>query len=159
MGLFFGLIGVVMVVTQGNILGRMTDRFGNLWVLRGAALGFSASLALSAVATHAWEMGALGLLVFSAATLCLPVMNTIASHLVAPVSRGQFFGVTASSAAFGRILGPLLAAALLAQGGYGLAWLGTSAIVLLVVMWSLIFGHGLTNQPIDSAADISRSAL
>ncbi|MBD92516.1 MAG: tetracycline resistance MFS efflux pump, partial [Halieaceae bacterium] len=31
-GLFFGLIGVVMVVTQGNILGWMTDRFGNLWV-------------------------------------------------------------------------------------------------------------------------------
>ena len=158
-GLFFGLIGVVMVVTQGNILGRMTDRFGNLWVLRGAALCFSASLALSAVATQAWAMGALGLLLFSAATLCLPVLNTIASHLVTPASRGQFFGVTASSAAFGRILGPLVAAALLAQGGYGLAWLGTSAVVLLVVMWSLVFGHGLTSQPTDAAPDLSRSAL
>ena len=158
-GLFFGLIGFVMVVTQGNILGRMTDRFGNLWVLRGAALCFSASLALSAVATQVWVMGALGLLLFSAATLCLPVLNTIASHLVTPASRGQFFGVTASSAAFGRILGPLVAAALLAQGGYGLAWLGTSALVLLVVMWSLVFGHGLTSQPTDTAPDQSRSAL
>jgi MFS family permease len=158
-GLFFGLIGVVMVVTQGNILGRMTDRFGNLWVLRGAALCFSASLALSAVATQAWTMGALGLLLFSAATLCLPVLNTIASHLVTPASRGQFFGVTASSAAFGRILGPLFAAALLAQGGYGLAWLGTSAVVLLVVMWSLLFGHGVTSQPTDAPPDLSRSAL
>ena len=148
-----------MVVTQGNILGRMTDRFGNLWVLRGAALFFSASLALSAVATQAWAMGALGMLLFSAATLCLPVLNTIASHLVAPASRGQLFGVTASSAAFGRILGPLVAAALLTQGGYGLAWLGTSTIVLLVVMWSLLFGHGLIRQPTDAAADLSRSAL
>ena len=156
-GLFFGLIGVVMVVTQGNILGRMTDRFGNLWVLRGAALCFSASLALSAVATQAWAMGALGLLLFSAATLCLPVLNTIASHLVTPASRGQFFGLTASSAAFGRILGPLVAAALLAQGGYGLAWLGTSAVVLLVVMWSLVFGHGLASQPTDAASDVSGS--
>ena len=158
-GLFFGLIGLVMVVTQGNILGRMTDRFGNLWVLRGAALCFSASLALSAAATHAWEMGALGLLVFSAATLCLPVLNTIASHLVAPASRGQFFGVTASSAAFGRILGPLVAAALLAQGGYEMAWLGTSAVVLLVVMWSLTFGTVLTVEPADTASDGSSSAL
>ena len=158
-GLFFGLIGVVMVVTQGNILGRMTDRFGNLWVLRGAALCFSASLALSAVATQAWAMGALGLLLFSAATLCLPVLNTIASYLVTPASRGQFFGVTASSAAFGRILGPLVAAALLAQGGYGLAWLGTSVVVLLVVMWSLVFGNALTTQPADAAPDLSRSAL
>ena len=158
-GLFFGLIGVVMVVTQGNILGRMTDRFGNLWVLRGAALCFSASLALSAVATQAWAMGALGLLLFSAATLCLPVLNTIASHLVTPASRGQFFGVTASSAAFGRILGPLVAAALLSQGGYGLAWLGMGAVVLLVVMWSLVFGHGLTSQPTVAASDLSSSAL
>ncbi len=158
-GLFFGLIGVVMVVTQGNILGWMTDRFGNLWVLRSAALCFSASLALSAVATQAWAMGALGLLSFSAATLCLPVLNTIASHLVTPASRGQFFGVTASSAAFGRILGPLVAAALLAQGGYELAWLGTSVFVLLVVMWSMVCGNGLISQPTDTAADLSRSAL
>jgi len=158
-GLFFGLIGVVMVVTQGNILGWMTDRFGNLWVLRSAALCFSASLALSAVATQAWAMGALGLLLFSAATLCLPVLNTIASHLVTPASRGQFFGVTASSAAFGRILGPLVAAALLAQGGYELAWLGTSAVVLLVVMWSMVLGNGLISQPTDTAPDLSRSAL
>ena len=158
-GLFFGLIGVVMVITQGNILGWMTDRFGNLWVLRSAALCFSASLALSAVATQAWAMGALGLLLFSAATLCLPVLNTIASHLVTPASRGQFFGVTASSAAFGRILGPLVAAALLTQGGYGLAWLGTSAVVLLVVMWSVVFGNGLISQPADATPDLSRGAL
>ena len=158
-GLFFGLIGVVMVVTQGNILGWMTDRFGNLWVLRSAGLCFSASLALSAIATQAWAMGALGLLLFSTATLCLPVLNTIASHLVTPASRGQFFGVTASSAAFGRILGPLVAAALLAQGGYGLAWLGTSAVVLLVVIWSVVFGNGLISQPTDAAPDLSRSAL
>ena len=87
------------------------------------------------------------------------MLNTIASHLVTPASRGQFFGVTASSAAFGRILGPLIAAALLAQGGYGLAWLGTSAVVLLVVIWSIVFGNGLIRQPTDAAPDLSRSAL
>jgi MFS family permease len=145
-GLFFGLIGIVMVLTQGNILGRMTDRFGNLWVLRGAALFFSGSLALSAIADGAWLMGLLGLTVFSAATLCLPVLNTIASHLVAAASRGQFFGITASAAAFGRILGPLVASALLAKGGFNLAWLGTSGVVMLVVAWSLTFGTRLVAQ-------------
>ncbi|MGA0433912.1 MAG: MFS transporter, partial [Luminiphilus sp.] len=35
-GLFFGLVGVVMIMTQGNFLGRMTDRFGTIWVLRAA---------------------------------------------------------------------------------------------------------------------------
>lgn len=145
-GLFFGLIGIVMVLTQGNILGLMTDRFGNLWVLRGAAICFSGSLALSAIVDGAWLMGLLGLTVFSAATLCLPVLNTIASHLVTATSRGQFFGITASAAACGRILGPLVASALLAKGGFDLAWLGTSAVVMFVVTWSLTFGARLVSQ-------------
>ncbi|GIR72387.1 MAG: hypothetical protein CM15mP74_36380 [Halieaceae bacterium] len=63
-GLFFGLVGIVMVLTQGNLLGRMTDRFGTLRVLRGAAMCFSLSLALSSVASGLWAMSALGLLAF-----------------------------------------------------------------------------------------------
>lgn len=142
-GLFFGLVGLVMVITQGNLLGRMTDRFGSLRVLRGAALCFSVSLALSSVASGEWFMGALGLMVFSAATLCLPILNTIASHLVGPAARGRFFGITASSAALGRIVGPLIAAMLLSQGGFSAAWMGTSAVVLMVVVWAFTLGRQL----------------
>lgn len=142
-GLFFGLVGLVMVMTQGNLLGRMTDRFGPLRVLRCAALCFSMSLALSSVASGEWFMGALGLMVFSAATLCLPILNTIASHLVGPASRGRFFGITASSAALGRIVGPLIAAMLLSQGGFSAAWMGTSAVVLMVVVWAFTLGRQL----------------
>ena len=142
-GLFFGLVGLVMVMTQGNLLGRMTDRFGSLRVLRGAALCFSVSLALSSVASGEWFMGALGLMVFSAATLCLPILNTIASHLVGPAARGRFFGITASSAALGRIVGPLIAAMLLSQGGFSAAWMGTSAVVLMVVVWAFTLGRQL----------------
>ena len=142
-GLFFGLVGLVMVMTQGNLLGCMTDRFGPLRVLRCAALCFSVSLALSSVASGEWFMGALGLMVFSAATLCLPILNTIASHLVGPAARGRFFGITASSAALGRIVGPLIAAMLLSHGGFSAAWMGTSAVVLMVVVWAFTLGRQL----------------
>ena len=157
-GLFFGLVGLVMVMTQGNLLGRMTDRFGPLRVLRGAALCFSVSLALSSVASGGWFMGALGLMVFSAATLCLPVLNTIASHLVDPTARGRFFGITASSAALGRIVGPLVAAMLLSQGGFSAAWLGTSTVVLMVVIWAFTLGRLLPttlSDGNDSAPGVS----
>ena len=150
-GLFFGLVGLVMVLTQGNLLGRMTDRFGPLRVLRGAALCFSLSLALSSTASGEWLMGALGLMVFSAATLCLPVLNTIASHMVGPAARGRFFGITASSAALGRIVGPLIAAVLLSEGGFATAWLGTSAVVLLVVLWAFTLGRRLS-APLSEAS-------
>lgn len=140
-GLFFGLVGFVMIVTQGSFLGRMTDRFGTIGVLRAAAISFSLCLLLSTVASGALAMGALGLLAFSAATLCLPVLNTIASHVVPASWRGQFFGVTASSSSFGRVGGPLIAATLLTHGDFGLAWFGTSTIVMLVVGWSILQGQ------------------
>jgi DHA1 family tetracycline resistance protein-like MFS transporter len=155
-GLFFGLVGVVMIMTQGNFLGRMTDRFGTIWVLRAATLTFSASLLVSTVATGALAMGALGLLAFSSATLCLPVLNTIASHAVPASWRGQFFGVTASSASMGRVGGPLIAATLLARGDFALAWLGTSAVVMLVVGWSILQGADpLAGIKIDKQADVA----
>ena len=132
-----------MIVTQGNILGRMTDRFGNVGVLRGAAILFSASLLLSGWVSGIWAMSLVSLCAFSSATLCLPILNTIASHLVAPSWRGQFFGMTASSSAAGRVLGPLIAAVLLANSGFVMAWTGMGLLVSLIVIWSLTDGARL----------------
>ena len=161
-GMFFGLVGVVMIVTQGNILGRMTDRFGNVGVLRGAALLFSASLLLSGWVSGIWAMTLVSLCVFSSATLCLPILNTIASHLVAPSWRGQFFGMTASSSAVGRVLGPLIAAVLLAYSGFAMAWTGMGLLVGLIVIWSLTDGARLefaaTQSIPESAQPLARDA-
>ena len=161
-GLFFGLVGVVMIVTQGNVLGRMTDRFGNVGVLRGAALLFSASLLLSGWVSGIWAMTLVSLCVFSSATLCLPILNTIASHLVAPSWRGQFFGMTASSSAVGRVLGPLIAAVLLAYSGFAMAWTGMGLLVGLIVIWSLTDGARLefaaTQSIPESAQPLARDA-
>ena len=137
-GLFFGLIGVAMLLTQGNFLGWLTERFGGIPVLRVAALVFSLSLLASAGARDFWLMAGLGLTMFAAATLCLPILNSIASEAVHASSRGQFLGLTASAAATGRILGPLLASTLLMRGGYSAAWLGDALVVLLVVLWTIL---------------------
>ena len=161
-GLFFGLVGVVMIVTQGNILGRMTDRFGNVGVLRGAAILFSASLLLSGWVSGIWAMSLVSLCAFSSATLCLPILNTIASHLVAPSWRGQFFGMTESSSAAGRVLGPLIAAVLLAYSGFSMAWTGMGLLVSLIVIWSLTDGARLefaaTQSISESAQPLARDA-
>jgi DHA1 family tetracycline resistance protein-like MFS transporter len=145
-GLFFGLIGVAMLLTQGNFLGWLTERFGTIPVLRVAAMAFSLSLLASAGAREFWLMAGLGLSMFAAATLCLPILNSIASEAVPAGSRGQFLGVTASAAATGRILGPLLASTLLVRGGYSAAWLGDAFVVLLVVLWTILgAGRGIAS--------------
>ena len=139
-GLFFGLVGIVMIITQGNILGWLTIRFGALKVLRAGALVFSLSLGIASMANSFWAITLLGLSAFSAATMCQPVLNTIASEIVPRAWRGQFFGLTTSAAAAGRIVGPLLASLMLIEGGYTLAWLGNAAVVMVVVIWTATLG-------------------
>jgi hypothetical protein len=51
--------------------------------------------------------------------------------------------MTASSSAVGRVLGPLIAAVLLAYSGFDVAWTGMGLLVSLIVIWSLTDGARL----------------
>jgi MFS family permease len=73
---------------------------------------------------------------FSGSTVCLPLLNAIASEIVQSNHRGRMMGMTASASSAGRIIGPLFAAWLLASRGFGTAWLGAGVMVLFLVVWS-----------------------
>jgi hypothetical protein len=50
----------------------------------------------------------------------------------------------------------LIAATLLARGDFALAWLGTSAVVMLVVGWSILQGADpLAGIKIDEQTDVA----
>ena len=70
---------------------------------------------------------------FTGSTVCLPLLNTIASELVNTSRRGRMMGATTTSASIGRILGPLLAAVLLSKSitpprGWARVWCCAGAL-------------------------------
>jgi len=81
-------------------------------------------------------MPAMIILAFSGSTVCLPLLNAIASEIVQPGHRGRMMGLTASASSAGRIIGPLFAAWLLSSQGFGTAWFGSGMMVLFLVVWS-----------------------
>lgn len=135
-GYFFGVVGVSMITLQGGLLATLSRVFGHLNVLRVGAVVFALSLFVVALGETTLWMPAMIFVAFSGSTVCLPLLNAIASEIVEPDHRGRMMGMTASASSVGRIVGPLFAAWLLASQGFSVAWLGSGLMVLFLVAWS-----------------------
>ena len=105
-GLLFAYIGVIVVVVQGGLIGRLTRRFGEKALL-------VAGLALQAVALGALPFAAgVGGLLAATAPLALgsglsqPSLSSLLSRFARADEQGGTLGIGESAAAFGRIIGP-----------------------------------------------------
>tara|TARA_Y100001954_G_scaffold153869_1_gene163634 strand:- start:2510 stop:3709 length:1200 start_codon:yes stop_codon:yes gene_type:complete len=135
-GYFFGVVGVAMITLQGGLLAILTKVFGHMNVLRVGSVTFAISLFVVATAETTPWMPAMIFFAFCGSTVCLPLLNAIASEIVDPSHRGRMMGMTASASSTGRIVGPLFAAGLLNFRDFSTAWLGSALMVLFLVMWS-----------------------
>ncbi|MCH1446651.1 MAG: MFS transporter [Luminiphilus sp.] len=135
-GYFFGVVGVAMITLQGGLLAVLTKVFGHINVLRVGSVTFAISLFVVATAEITPWMPAMIFLAFCGSTVCLPLLNAIASEIVDPSHRGRMMGMTASASSTGRIVGPLFAAGLLNSRDFSTAWLGSALMVLFLVIWS-----------------------
>ena len=102
----FAYIGVIIVVVQGGLIGRLTRRFGEKGLL-------VAGLALQAVALCALPFAGsvAGLLVATAplaigSGLAQPSYASLLSRFARADEQGGTLGIGESAAAFGRIIGP-----------------------------------------------------
>ncbi len=105
-GLLFAYIGVIVVVVQGGLIGRLTRRFGEkallvvgvlLQAVALAALPFAGSVAGLLVATAPLAVGS---------GLAQPSLSSLLSRFARADEQGGTLGIGESAAAFGRIIGP-----------------------------------------------------
>ena len=116
-GYLFAYVGLIAVVVQGGLIGRLVKRFGELPLVITGALCFSISLfAVPFVGPAAGGLAALliGGGVFSLGnSLATPALTSLASKSVGPAEQGTVLGVTQSVASLARAVGPFLAAVLI----------------------------------------------
>jgi DHA1 family tetracycline resistance protein-like MFS transporter len=116
-GYLFAYVGVLAVIVQGGLIGRLVKRFGEMWLVIVGAFLFAGSL--FAVPFVGPETGGLlALLVggglFSIGnSLSAPSLTSLASKSVGPAEQGSVLGVTQSVASLARAVGPTLAAVLI----------------------------------------------
>ena len=116
-GYLFAYVGIIAVIIQGGLIGRLVKRFGELPLVIAGALFFAASLFAVPFVGPATG-GLLALLigggVFSMGnSLATPALTSLASKSVGPAEQGSVLGVTQSVASLARVVGPTLAAILI----------------------------------------------
>jgi len=116
-GYLFAYVGLIAVIIQGGLIGRLVKRFGELPLVIVGAFCFAISLfAVPFVGPAAGGLAALliGGGVFSAGnSLATPALTSLASKSVGPAEQGTVLGVTQSVASLARAVGPFLAAVLI----------------------------------------------
>ena len=116
-GYLFAYVGLIAVIIQGGLIGRLVKRFGELPLVIFGALCFAISLfAVPFVGPAAGGLAALlvGGGVFSMGnSLATPALTSLASKSVGPAEQGVVLGVTQSVASLARAVGPFLAAMLI----------------------------------------------
>jgi DHA1 family tetracycline resistance protein-like MFS transporter len=158
-GYLFAYVGLIAVIIQGGLIGRLVKRFGELSLVIFGAFCFAISLfAVPFVGPAAGGLAALliGGGVFSMGnSLATPALTSLASKSVGPEQQGAVLGVTQSTASLARAVGPSIAALLISSsiahlGADGLPhfmsdhslfvtfWTG-SAIMLLAFMLAFYY--------------------
>jgi DHA1 family tetracycline resistance protein-like MFS transporter len=139
-GYFFGFLGLVIVLVQGGLIGRLTKRFGE-WPLAitGTLL---VSLGMLGFIGTAWWPG-LGLLCLAGAinatgrSLQQPTMSSLISKFSDPREQGVVFGLYHGLGSLARVAGPVIA-------GFAYEWRHTGAfavacgIALLMAAWTFL---------------------
>jgi MFS family permease len=116
-GYLFAYVGLIAVVIQGVLIGRLVKRFGEMPLVIGGALFFALSLfAVPFVGPNAGGLLALliGGGIFSLGnSLATPALNSLASKSVSAAEQGTVMGVVQSGASLARAIGPIIAAILI----------------------------------------------
>jgi MFS family permease len=117
MGLLFTFIGVMAVFSQGYLVGRVVERWGESRVMIGGLGGTAAGLMLVAVSHDLWLL-LIGLALLAVASgLVFSTTTALISLAAGEREQGMVLGLSASVGGAARIGAPLLATVLFEHVG------------------------------------------
>jgi MFS transporter, DHA1 family, tetracycline resistance protein len=135
-GFLFAYIGVIVVVVQGGLIGRLTRRFGEkrllvagilLQAIALAALPFAGDLRGLVAATGPLAIGS---------GLAQPSLSSLLSRFARADEQGGTLGIGESASAFGRIIGPEAGTWTFGRWSQASPYLGGAALMAIAALVS-----------------------
>jgi len=112
-GYVFGFIGIISVILQGGLIGRLIKMFGETALARSGLLLLSIGLAALQLVPSVSMLLVVSGLIAIANGLSTPTLNGLASQMIDRGWQGRALGIMQSAGSMGRLIGPLLAGWLL----------------------------------------------
>ena len=109
-GNVFALFGVIMLVTQGGLIGWIARTLGLVRVVATGSMISAAGLTTIALAYHFWPLIAGLLLLALGLGVTQPMLSSLASEYAGTEQRGAVLGFAQSAGGLARTVGPVSAA-------------------------------------------------
>jgi multidrug resistance protein len=141
----FVFVGVTLVAVQGGLIGPLTEKLGSRKLLRIGLSLVAVGLLLLGITTT-WPMLFVALFLLSLGQgVSGPSGGALVAELAPIERRGEAIGYQQSTAAFGRVAGPVMAGALFDHVGISAPFLVSGILILFAVgsVWSI-------TQPINA---------
>jgi multidrug resistance protein len=146
-GYVFAYLGVLIVILQGGLVGRLAKRFGEKALVVAGAVLLAIGLGLLPFAPTVGLLLVVLVPLAAGNGLANPSLTSLISRTAASSSQGEVLGVGQSLASLGRILGPL-------WGGFAFAYMGMSIsyVIAGVIMLALVPLALMIRRPHDTPA-------
>jgi len=136
-GYIFTYAGIVIVLMQGGLVGRLVKRWGERSLLIAGLVMLAAGLAILSWSTNlALLLVALGIVSIGDGAVT-PVVSALLSFASPPKRQGETLGLAQGVAGLGRVIGPLAAGSIFAIGGSGAPFILGSVLVVLAALIAL----------------------
>lgn len=140
-GAIFAFVGVVIVLTQGLLVGRLVGRVGERRTLLVGMTLLAAGLTVLGLMSSPWVAFVGTALLACGNGLTTPSINALVSRSSAAREQGFNMGLSSSAAALGRIGGPAGAGVLFERVGAGVPMLASAGMVVLAALVVLARVH------------------
>jgi DHA1 family tetracycline resistance protein-like MFS transporter len=161
-GLYFGWLGLCIVVVQGGLVGRLSKRKGGEWPM--AIVGPVFVAAGMALFTWTGWLPAMAILLAAGAinatgrSLQQPAITALMSKYSHPKEQGTVFGVYHGLGSLARVAGPIIAALTYTMLQNTGQFITAGAIALGVCVWTLLLKQR-AGAPVMAVADAEAAAV
>ncbi|HZE57646.1 MAG TPA: MFS transporter [Chthoniobacterales bacterium] len=107
-GYLFGFVGIVSVIVQGGLIGRLIKMFGEVALARAGMILTTVSLALLPMSSNLAFLLLVSAGLSAGSGFASPPLSGLASQMVEASWQGRALGVLQSAGSAARLLGPLL---------------------------------------------------
>lgn len=150
-GLAFMGVGVVSVVAQGLLAGRLARRFGEARVLAVGVLIFGAGLVGQVLASRllpeaAWLVPVIMAFGFFGMAITMPNISALISRSVDPDRQGAMLGLNMAASSSARVFGPMAAGALFSGVGHDWPFLIGAALTIPASIMALNAGRAFRKR-------------
>lgn len=134
MSLFFVYIGVVQIVFQGFLVGRLTDRLGEVQLVPVGALLMTLGVFFMAIFPHLLLFLILSTIMVSGIGVLSTTIPSFISKRTARHEQGQILGVTQSISSIARVPGPVIGGMLYEFAGVQAPFFFSSVLLFATVL-------------------------